>query len=243
MPDICVVLNLHREGLLAHASLRSALEAKATAEAKGIAVEVVAVADRSDEATRRFLEVVRGSGARVHEVDYGDSGLSRNAAVESTHADFVAFLDADDLWAPNWLSAAFAAATADPREVVWHPEANLYFGPAGNAHWLQHPDMDDADFDWTGLALSNYWTALAFARRDLLLRIPYSPTNLDSGFGYEDWAWNTETIARGVIHKTVPGTVHLIRMRPQSLVRRTSAAGALMTPTSLFRTRLASRHG
>lgn len=234
MADICAVLNLHREGLMAHASFRSILEARAQAEAEGIVVEIVAVLDRPDAVTRELAATFPAAGTRILELAVGDLGMSRNAAVEACNADFVAFLDGDDLWSPPWLARAWHAATSDPREIVWHPEANLYFGPAGGEHWFLHPDMDAPDFDRTAMALQNCWTALCLAPRQVLRRIPYQATRLAQGVGYEDWSWHAATMAAGVLHKTVPGTVHLIRRKAQSLVQQTFQSGALPIPTHLL---------
>jgi hypothetical protein len=52
MTGITAVWNVHREGILAHASLLSMAKARHIAEAAGITVEVIAVADcSSDRAT------------------------------------------------------------------------------------------------------------------------------------------------------------------------------------------------
>nr|WP_242535197.1 glycosyltransferase family A protein [Roseococcus suduntuyensis] len=164
------------------------------------------------------------------EADSGDVGLNRNAAVAATRARYIAMLDADDIWGPSWLAAAFAVAAAGPPGAVWHPEANLYFGHHGHEHWFMHPDMEAPGFDRTAMELFNPWTALCFARREVFVETPYPASDVAGGFGFEDWHWNLATAARGAIHKIVPGTLHLIRQKPTSLMRRTSAEGALRGP-------------
>jgi glycosyltransferase involved in cell wall biosynthesis len=238
MTEVTAILNVHREGILAHDSLSSMIRAKAAAEAEDVGVEILVVADCPDSVTRDYLRMARSLGARVLELDVDDLGLARNAAVAECTSRFVAFLDGDDLWGPQWLVLAHAAAMREPREVIWHPEANLYFGPVGASCWMIHPDMDDESGDWTALALHNLWTSLAFASPEIFLRVPYRATNLEAGLGYEDWSWNAETIAKGILHRPVPGTVHLLRIRQMSLARRTSAARALPIPSALFRSRL-----
>jgi glycosyltransferase involved in cell wall biosynthesis len=238
MTEITAVLNVHGEGILAHASLLSMLAAKRVAEADGISVEVVVAADCPDAKTRDYLPTARRLGARILELDADDLGLARNAAVAASSGRFVAFLDGDDLWSGRWLAAAHAAAMRDGAGVVWHPEASLFFGPTDAPYWRVHPAMDDAAGDWVSLGLRNHWTSLCFAPREILESVPYRPTNLKAGLGFEDWSWNAETIARGFVHRPVPGTAHLVRMRAASLVLRTRAASALMTPSTLFRRRL-----
>lgn len=228
-PDICVVLTLHREGLLAQGSLASAAEAVRVAARQGISARILAVADRPDDLTRGVLAAWRG-GLDLLEANSGDVGLNRNAAIAASGAGHIAILDGDDLWAPDWLAAAFAAARSGPARAVWHPEANLYFGVPGQEHWFLHPDMEAPGFDHAAMELHNPWTALCFAPRALFLEVPYPASDIAGGFGYEDWHWNLATAARGMVHKTVPGSVHFIRQKPVSLMRRTAAGGALMVP-------------
>ncbi|MBB3899884.1 glycosyltransferase family A protein [Roseococcus suduntuyensis] len=227
MSEIGVILPVHREGLLAEASFACALDAARAAAGHGIGVTITVVADRADAATRALLPGWAARGATLLESEAGDLGLARNAAIAATPARFIALLDGDDLWAEGWLTAALAAARADPRRIVWHPEASLYFG-AGDPRWLLHPDMEHPEFDPAQLWLRNSWNALCFAPREIFLDIPYRPTDLSGGFGYEDWNWNMNTLRQGVLHKVVPGTLHLLRQKAVSLVRSTAAAGALV---------------
>ncbi len=236
MSQITAVLNVHREGALAHGSLQSIALARQAAAAAGISVEVLAVADNSDRAT---LDILAGAeDVRVLETDFADLGLARNAGVAAAAGRYIAFLDGDDLWGPNWLVAAYRAAVADSAAVVWHPEVNLYFGAAHEPFWLLHPDMATIKGDWVTLGVRNQWTSLSFAPRDTYLRIPYRRTDLPGGFGNEDWSWNSDVVAQGYSHKPVQGTAHLVRMRANSLVKRTGAANALMTPSPLMRSRI-----
>lgn len=236
MTDITAVLNVHREGVLARGSLCSIANARAAAEAAGISVEVLAIADCSDQLTLDTL--AEAPGVKVVETSVDDLGLARNVAVAVATGQFVTFLDGDDLWGPHWLLHAHQAAIAEPRAAVWHPEANLYFGANQSPHWMVHPDMETIEGDWISLGMRNQWTSLSFAPREAYLRVPYRRTDLTIGFGLEDWSWNCEVAAHGYLHKPVPGTTHLIRVRDNSLVRRTQAVAALMTPSTLFRSRL-----
>jgi glycosyltransferase involved in cell wall biosynthesis len=236
LSDITAVLNVHREGNLARGSLLSLAMARQAAAAAGLSVEVLAIADCSDRAT---LDLLAGAeGVQVVETDVDDLGMARNVGVATAAGRYLAFLDGDDLWGPNWLRAAYQAATAESRAVVWHPEANLYFGGAEEPYWLLHPDIETVEGDWVTLGMRNQWTSLSFASRDTYLRIPFRRTDLAAGFGKEDWSWNSEVVAQGYLHKPVPGTAHLIRVQANSLVKRTDAANALMTPSTLMRSRI-----
>lgn len=231
---ISVVVNAHREGLLAPPSLRSAQETVRHARNAGLNVETIAVLDRPDQTT---LEVFgefadQHDQVRVLPVDHGDLGHSRNSGVEAAHGDWIGFLDADDLWSANWLIDSYRAGEADARSVVWHSEVNVYFGLY--PHLYLHADMEDDGFDPAILALTNCWTSLCFTRRSLLASVPYPTTTLKAQIGYEDWGWNMEAVARGAIHKVVRGTAHAIRMKEGSLLRQTTAAGCLPRASDMF---------
>jgi glycosyltransferase involved in cell wall biosynthesis len=236
MTEITAILNVHREGILAHSSLLSIAGARQTAEAAGIAVEVLAIADCSDRTTLDTL--ASAAGVQVLETSVHDLGLARNVGVGAAKGRYIAFLDGDDLWGRCWLRSAYERARAESRAVVWHPEACLYFGTKREPWWMIHPDMETIEGDWVTLGVRNQWTSLSFALRATYMEIPYRPNNLAGGFGKEDWSWNSEVVAHGYLHKPVLGTAHLVRMRDDSLVRQTDAAKALMTPSSLFRSRI-----
>ena len=241
MAEITAVLNVHHEGLLAHVSLISAIAAKRTAEAAGISVDLLIAADSPDDSTRNYLVTAKALGARVMVLAFEDLGLARNAAVAASSSRFIAFLDGDDLWSKQWLIRAYRTAVREASNVIWHPEANLYFGPGGHPWWLVHPNIDETEGDWVNLALKNHWTALCFASRNVFVDVPYRCTMLKLGYGYEDWSWNAETVSRGYLHKEVRGTTHLVRMRPGSMSHRMNSSSALMTPTGLFRSKVGRR--
>lgn len=235
MPDITAIINAHSEGMIAVPSLRSIERAATQAQSNGLRVEIIAVLDRASQLTGQIFESWCSSRdeTTLIRAEFGDLGLSRNLGVASARGKWVAFLDADDLWSANWLEDAYNAAEAESRRCVWHPECNLYFGL--RPHVFSHVDMDDASFQLSALAVTNLWTALCFAERELLLDIPYRFSSREKQIGYEDWGWNLETVSCGVIHKVVPHTAHAIRTKAVSLVSQTSAASSLPHPSTAFR--------
>jgi glycosyltransferase involved in cell wall biosynthesis len=240
--DVSVVLTAHREGLLAGATLRSLDRAIAYANRHGRSIEVLISLDKSDDLTEEMIRKWaenRADHTQVFTNSFGDPGMSRNQCIQNSCGQFIAILDADDMIGSNWLELSIVAATSDPRNIVWHPEANVIFGESD--HIFRHVDMEDAEFDSLALLMSNYWTSLSFARREVFLQIPYPRCDFRSGVGHEDWSWNRLVIDKGYIHKIVKGTGHAIRRKPLSQVKIASAAGALPLFTLYFRKQLEKR--
>ena len=214
MIDISVVLNAHREGLLIHKTLRSIRRAIEVAARAGLRCEIVAVLDKADEETVAYFSRAEVRDLRAIAVDYGDTGLSRNHGVDLAGGRFVAFVDGDDLISSNWLTHCYdyyAQHGQSGRALVLHPEVNFYFGT--DFVVLPHVDQESPGWSLSSLFASNYWTALIFAPREGVAANPYREARTGSGFGYEDWDWNCLVISAGMVHKTVPGTWHFIRLK------------------------------
>lgn len=237
--DITAVVNAHNEGILLASTLRSVRLAKEHAESHGNQVEVIVVLDRASQDTVEFLANQEILAASLVTTEVGDLGQSRNVGANAASGEFLAFLDGDDLWGETWLTAAASAARRDSRAIVWHPAVNVYF-PI-NPVLFFHKDMEEPDFDVWGLVIQNHWTALSFARRSLYVQYPYPAISLSEGLGFEDWSWNCNTIAGGVLHKVVPETTHFVRQKRESLLSQTHARGSVMVPSQLFNELIARR--
>jgi hypothetical protein len=230
-PDITVTVNFHREGAFALSALASLNDLVTVARAAGLVVETQAVLDLPDELTKHIIGVHGPWIDQVQEVSLGDLGLSRNAGTNLAHGRFLTFLDGDDLWGEQWLQAAHAAAikSGASADVAWHPEHLYVFsdrdfdGSPGPALRLMQSSATPG-FNPAILIFGNVWSANTLARRELYLRFPYRAVDHVRGKGIEDWSWNIETICAGIHHRVVPGTVHLIRRKRESLDRQNAAA-------------------
>jgi len=232
--DISCIVPFHAEGLIAHKTIRSINRAMKYAEQRGLLIELLIVLDRATSETRRYVETssVIDPAACILSTDFGDPGLARNAAIERACGEYIAIIDGDNLIAEDWLVRAHEVNRLSHCYVI-HPEVNVYFDQKTSLFY--HPDQQQEDFDETNLIVENYWTALSFSRRETYLLIPYSPTPPLSGFGFEDWHWNCEVMARGFVHKVAPGTAHFIRVKERgSLLAETVSRNALMRHSALF---------
>ncbi|MDR2852463.1 MAG: glycosyltransferase family 2 protein [Burkholderiaceae bacterium] len=95
--DVSVVLNIHREALMLAPTLHFLQNCAAAAKEAGIAVELIAVFDRADDATRevfRSIEMPAFCQSTTVDVDLGSLGLARNAGIERAQGEFVWTSDA-----------------------------------------------------------------------------------------------------------------------------------------------------
>jgi glycosyltransferase involved in cell wall biosynthesis len=76
---------------------------------EGVEVDVVVVDDGSSDGTAEAVAAVPGARAVRHAVNRGVAE-ARNSGIAAARGDWVAFLDDDDLWAPDKLARQLAAA-------------------------------------------------------------------------------------------------------------------------------------
>lgn len=236
-PEISVILTCHREGVLLGPTVKSCIEAIKVARQNDISLEVLVVQDNCDQLTESMLPSdsvaeTFGVAAKVYRTRYGDPGLSRNHGVRESKGRFVTFLDGDDLWGSNWLSACRKFHSTLDKRAVLHSDINIVFGKS-RLIWV-HPSSLDRDLTFKELLLFNYWDAMAFGERKMYIEHPYVPNDLMRGYGHEDWHWACETIGAGIHHIPVPDTVHFKRSRSHSQMALCDTADVIVRDNSLI---------
>lgn len=235
-PRLSAIITMHKEGVLAHTALRSYCSSRALARASDLEVELVIVLDNADAETRRFaLNHPDLDGTeRIIEVTVGDLALARNAGVAAATAPYICTLDGDDLISGRYFLAHMQEAMRLDGRFVLHPEIVLSFGMYCAFNW--QVDQSGQYFDKSSLLSINPWISAAFAHRSTFEEIPYVACYpRTTGFGYEDWYWNCETISRGVIHRLAWGSVYFYRRKWRGSLNETSHALRTLIPkTSLF---------
>ena len=233
---VSAIVTFHRERELAARTLASIERMRAHADANDIGVDLLMTLDGDDERTADIITSHAGlrDGDQLFRVDYADLSSCRNHAIARATGDFIATLDGDDLYCEAWITKAVHFVERHGRRIIAHPELMVAFG-AWQAYWYQI-DQTDFRFKPETLLTINYWNACALARREVFVDCPYQRSKVgESGFGFEDWHWNCETIAMDYVHRVVPGTFRLERRKSEgSLNVAHQSESALIRPSLFF---------
>ena len=119
-------------------------------------VEVIVIDDGSSDGTARILEAY-GPAIRVHRQPNTGVGAARNTGARLATGDWVAFLDADDVWAPRKIEAQLSAVG----DAAWVYTNRFNFGDRGPVPELQSDCavMTDGDVFVPLLLRGNFITA------------------------------------------------------------------------------------
>jgi len=124
-PEVTVVIpTRNRRSYLAQA-LRSALAQD------GVRLEVIVIDDGSEDDTGEYLQRIGDPRVRtIRQTGCRGVSIARNRGIEAARAPWVAFLDDDDLWAPEKL--AFQLRPALTANASWAKTGVIAFDDAGS---------------------------------------------------------------------------------------------------------------
>jgi glycosyltransferase involved in cell wall biosynthesis len=80
--------------------------------------ELIVIDDGSQDATLEIISEFRDTRIKVLSGSNRGVSVARNRGIAQASGDFIAFLDADDLWTPNKLEAQFNALQTNPQAAV-----------------------------------------------------------------------------------------------------------------------------
>ncbi|NEQ44096.1 MAG: glycosyltransferase [Leptolyngbya sp. SIOISBB] len=149
-------------------------------------LEVIVIDDGSRDSTVRSVASIAEQDTRIKVFSYANAGpaVARNRGIEKSEGDFIAFLDADDLWTPDKISDQVTALQNHPQAglayswIDWIDEADQF---------LRHGSHIDAEGDvLSQLLLRNFIDngSNALVRSDVLDQIGQFDSTLPPS---EDW--------------------------------------------------------
>lgn len=191
MPRISVVIPLFAQGAYIERAVRSVL-------AQGHAdLEIIVVDDGSPDDGASRLERCQDARLRLLRQSHGGVSRARNSGIRAATGDWLAFLDADDEWLPDFIGEMLDA-------VRRHPEVNAVFANYRSATapkaWLRgvensaetHVVADYFDFLRTNRGLGML-TSATLVRRSTLLALEGFPPDVEVGQDTDTWcrlAWS-----------------------------------------------------
>jgi glycosyltransferase involved in cell wall biosynthesis len=180
MSRVSIIIPTHNRAALLPRAIESA-------KAAGTDVEVIVVDDASTDETGEICR--RTAGIRYLRLDQNSKlARARNAGIEASSSEFVAFLDDDDLRLPGSIDQQL-------RLLSEHPEASFIYGrvqlvgaddnlPADRPH---PPELFTGDVFWQLLEGNFIQVASVLVRRKCFVDIGLFDSTID---GVEDWdAW------------------------------------------------------
>ena len=205
-----MAVTAHNEGLVAHKTMRSILEATKRLEEKKISYEILIHIDNGDQITKDYFKrYAKMPNVVIYENNFGDPGPSRNFLAQKASGEYLTFLDGDDLISDNWLVVAYGALIGATEEVIVHPEGILTFGTEVNNVLTIQTETLSREKDTIVLLGENRWCAILMAKTSTLLKFPYQ--HLTGGYSHEDYVFNVETTNAGIKHIIAKETILFYR--------------------------------
>lgn len=114
MPLISVIIPAYNAAPTLEATLRSVMVQSF------VDLEILVINDGSEDETIAIADQLAREDSRIHVFNYPNGGVSasRNRGIHHSQGQYISFLDADDLWTPNKLSAQYQALQVHPQASV-----------------------------------------------------------------------------------------------------------------------------
>ncbi len=157
--------------------------------------EIIIIDDGSTDGS--VSEVTKFSDSRIHLISQKNAGVStaRNQGIENAEGEYIAFLDADDEWAPDYLEQQFNLISKYPQCDIF---ASNYIFKHYNGKY-ENTIIRGLQFDGENGILSNYfqvasmshpplWTSAVVVSKKSIQDIGGFPKGIKSGEDILTWA-------------------------------------------------------
>lgn len=165
-PRVSVIMPAYRCERTVEESVRSALSQTVRE------IEVIVADDGSDDGTPAILSRLSEEDARIRVITLSENGgvaNARNVAARAARADWIAFLDSDDVWTAEKLKRQLQTAEETDAALVY--TAAVCIDETGKETGKSFPVPPTIDAD-TLLRQTDLVTSSILVRRELFLRHP-----------------------------------------------------------------------
>lgn len=152
--------------------------------------EVIVVNDGSPdtEELQVALEPYQQQISYLKQANLG-AGAARNAGLRAAKGTYVAFLDGDDIWLPNFLTEQMRLLrSGEGFDLVYADSVN--FGDSlasGMTHMALNPSEGNATFEALVTAKCSVLTSTVVARRDLIFKVGLFDESLPNSQDFDLW--------------------------------------------------------
>lgn len=230
--ELSIIITAHDEGILAHKTMLSVFRALENAE---VEYEIIVHIDRgTPETIAYFQRYANDKHFQIVQNNFGDLGESRNAAVKLAHGKYVLFRDADDLVSSNYIVEVLKILREhkDDNVVVGFQYCLSFWDCEGRFLLQKLPDSTTREENAKLLFGVNPWGSSLAGARKIFLNYHYIATR--DGFGHEDYAFNINLMAKGIIYRSAPGTVLFYRRKADSLITQNAGKNVTQPYSELF---------
>lgn len=181
MPLISIIMPAYNAEKTIRETIDSALQQAFTD------FELIVVNDGSTDGTLEILNTIQDPRVKVISQPNRGSYPVRNAGIQHAQGEFIAFLDADDLWTPDKLAAQFEALNSHPNAAVaysWTQFIDVF------GHFLDHRNEPTFNGDvLKALLQSNFMTCGSnpLVRREALDTVGHFDERFHTAGDWELW--------------------------------------------------------
>lgn len=149
--------------------------------------ELIAVDDGSRDSTLAWLRTQTDPRIRIHSQSNQGVSAARNAGLALSRGSLVAFLDADDTWAVDFLARMMAAMDANPHAVLAYCGWQNLGLPGGRGKPFVPPDYEQPDKQEQLFAGCRWPVHAALTRREVVLAAGGFDRSLTNAEDYALW--------------------------------------------------------
>jgi len=180
-------------------------------------IEVIVVDDGSTDGTSSVIKKYENN-IRSYWQENAGPAAARNKGLSNARGDFVAFLDADDLWYPDKLERQLACFCARPELDMCVTHVQNFWVPELKEEKKQYQDHRFAQ------PLPGYTTQALLTRRVLFDRVGRFNSSLRA---CDDTDWFLRALDQGAIAELLPEVLVQRRLHTKNLSRTSLAYDAL----------------